>query len=229
MKKYPPELKYILNKYDIEPEPGQTPKPRRMPIEIPNVGRRNLAALFAELDYTVGVEVGVERASYSKVLCKNNPQATIYGLDAWQAYSDYREHVNQERLDGFLEQVKQRMEPYPNYRILRAFSMDAVGEFEDGSLDFVYIDGNHTLPFVMRDILEWGKKVRTGGIISGHDYRASKRLNTQMHVVYAVKCYTSAYRVFPWFLLGRKKPEGLEDEVRDNSRSWMWVKRRWEP
>ena len=86
----------------------------------------------------------------------------------------------------------------------------------------VYIDGNHTLPYVINDLIEWSKKVRVGGIVSGHDYRKSKRIITQNHVVYAVHCYTESYRINPWFLLGRKAQ--MEGEVRDDNRSWMWVK-----
>ena len=47
---------------------------------------------------------------------------------------------------------------------------DAVKDIEDSSLDFVHIDGDHSYDFVMQDIILWGRKVRIGGIISGHDY-----------------------------------------------------------
>jgi len=159
---------------------------------------------------------------YSEVLCRENPQADIYGVDPWRAYRAYRDHVGQEKLDGFLETTKRRMAPYKNYTILREFSMNAAKHFEDGSLDFVYVDGNHTLPYVINDIIEWSKKVRVGGIVSGHDYRKSKRVVTQNHVVYAVYCYTQSYRIRPWFLLGRKAK--IPGEVRDSNRSWVWVK-----
>jgi hypothetical protein len=100
--------------------------------------------------------------------------------------------------------------------------MDAVKDFGDDSLDAVYIDGNHTLPFVINDIIEWSKKVKIGGIVSGHDYRKSKRIVSQNHVPYAVHCYVESYRIRPWFLLGRK--EMYPDEIRDGNRSWMWVR-----
>ena len=48
--------------------------------------------------------------------------------------------------------------------------MDAVKDFADRSLDFVYIDANHEPQFVEEDIREWSKKVKVGGIVSGHDY-----------------------------------------------------------
>ena len=44
-------LKYILKKYGLRLSER---------IEIPNVGRDNLASLFSELNFKVGVEVGVE-------------------------------------------------------------------------------------------------------------------------------------------------------------------------
>jgi predicted O-methyltransferase YrrM len=48
--------------------------------------------------------------------------------------------------------------------------MEAVKDFKDESLDFVFIDGNHQYSYVLEDITEWSKKVRSGGIVSGHDY-----------------------------------------------------------
>lgn len=37
-------------------------------------------------------------------------------------------------------------------------------------LDFVYIDGNHDYDFVLKDIMLYYPKIRTGGILGGHDY-----------------------------------------------------------
>jgi hypothetical protein len=48
--------------------------------------------------------------------------------------------------------------------------MDALSLFEDGSLDFVFIDGNHTFDFAMMDIICWPKKVKSGGLIMVHDF-----------------------------------------------------------
>lgn len=50
-------------------------------------------------------------------------------------------------------------------------SAEAVVEFEDNTLDFVYIDGDHTYEGVKRDILLWLPKIKTDGIIGGHDYK----------------------------------------------------------
>lgn len=208
-------LKYILEKWDIDQE-------QRSPIAIPNVGRDDLAQLFCELGFKTGLEVGVEQGVFAETLCKANPDSTIYGLDAWKAYKGYRDHVTQEKLDRFYESTMKRMAPY-NWYPVRRFSMDALDDFEDGSLDWVYIDANHELPYILNDIIGWARKVRRGGIVSGHDYRKSKRFDTRNHVVFAVDAYTLSYRIKPWFLLGRK--EKLSGETRDDARSWFWVKR----
>ena len=207
-------LGYVLNKWDIDAE-------ARSPIAIPNVGRNDLARLFGELEFSVGVEVGVEQGLFAEVLCQSNPDGRVYGVDSWQAYHGYRDHVSQDKLDGFLEATRERLKNY-NWQPIRKFSMEAAEDFENGSLDWVYIDANHELPFIINDIIAWSKKVQKGGIVSGHDYRKSKRLDTRNHVTYAVDCYTQSYRIKPWFLLGRKGK--LPDEVRDDARSWFWVR-----
>jgi hypothetical protein len=200
-----------------------TPDPlKRMPIEIPNAGRDRLAVLFAELGFTKGAEIGVEQGAYSEVLCKANPGLKVlYCVDAWQHYAGYRDHVNQQKLDGFYIATKARLAPYPAV-LMRAFSLDAIKVFEPNGLDFCYIDAAHDLVSVINDLAAWSKLVRPGGIIAGHDYCRTKN-DFQLHVVDAVNAFTNAYRISPWFLLGTK--EERPGEIRDKRRSFLWVKR----
>ena len=97
--------------------------------------------------------------------------------------------------------------------------MDAVKTFEDNSLDFVYIDGNHDFLNVAQDIHYWFKKVRPGGILSGHDYvrYPSKKFN---HVQKVVNAYMTSYHLLPVFI-PYPTNEGLK---RDRYRSWFVVK-----
>ena len=66
----------------------------------------------------------------------------------------------------FLERTK----GIKNIVKIRKKSMEAVKDFEDRSLDAVYIDGEHDEPSVREDIKEWRKKVKFGGYLMGHDY-----------------------------------------------------------
>lgn len=128
-----------------------------------------LAKLFKNLDFKLGCEVGVERARFSKILCKANPDLKLYGVDPWQFSTDYRQHVSQERLDEFFQETRERMEPF-DFQIIRDFSTKAARRFNDNVLDFVYIDAMHDYKSVKEDIAAWHPKVKKGGIISGHDY-----------------------------------------------------------
>lgn len=188
------------------------------PIEIPNVNRKELARLFRRLNFRVGAEIGVESGLYSRDLCKCNPRAKVYLIDAWAAYRGYREHVTQAKIDSLYEKALERLGGFDNYEVIRKFSMEAVKDFEDESLDFVYIDGNHGLEWAVPDIGFWSRKVKRGGIVSGHDYIRREGV----HVVQAVQSYVYCYGIKPWFLLGRQAK--VPGEIRDTSRSWFWVK-----
>lgn len=127
--------------------------------------RNELAKLFKG----VGAEVGVERARFSYRIAKIATK--LYCIDPWKAGSIYgfRDYVTQSRLDAFYEESKRRMRSF-NCEFIRKSSMDAVKDFADESLDFVYIDANHDYEHTKVDIREWSKKVKKGGIVSGHDY-----------------------------------------------------------
>ncbi len=53
--------------------------------------------------------------------------------------------------------------------INRMTSEEAVGLFEDDSLDWVYIDGDHHYAAVKADLQLWYPKVRPGGVLAGDD------------------------------------------------------------
>ncbi len=53
---------------------------------------------------------------------------------------------------------------------LRKSSLEASNSFDDGSLDFVFIDAIHLYEHVLEDIRVWYPKVRVGGILAGDDF-----------------------------------------------------------
>lgn len=192
------------------------------PVELPNVSRMDLVKWFRELDFKVGAEIGVAQGELSKIICEINPQIKLYGVDAWRTYTGYTDYVRTKTFEAMRNQTLERMRPYikrDRFEIIEQFSMDAINDFEDGSLDFVYIDANHEAPFVNQDIKEWSKKVRPGGIVAGHDYARIKRV--QWGVIEAIQEHTKEHVIDPWFVLGRD--EVRPGEVREGARSWMYV------
>jgi len=204
---------YILKKFQLNYHSR-----KKMPLEIPNFGRDQLPTLFNELNFKVGAEIGVEKGTYSKTICEAIPGVQLYCIDAWTTYDGY--DVFRSPMDTNYIITKERLKDY-NCIIIRKFSVDASKDFEDGSLDFVYIDAAHDFQSVSNDIAEWSKKVRVDGIVAGHDYTTPRKPNI-MHVEYVVNAYTAANSISPWFVLGHK--EKIEGEIRDHERSWMWAK-----
>jgi hypothetical protein len=209
-------LEYIKDKYSLPDNINL-----RNIYEIPNMGRDHLGGLFAELGFSEGAEIGVYKGIYAEKLFNSIPNLHLNCIDAWQAYSGYNVFNTQARAKKLYEEATKRLSKY-NVTIIRKFSMDALDDFEKRSLDFVYIDANHALPWVMDDICWWSRKVRRGGIVAGHDYWEDKNPGLGMHVKHAIHCYVSAYKIRPLFIVGtRAKKEGV---IRDDKRSWFFVK-----
>lgn len=193
------------------------------PVQLPNVSRMDLVRWFRELDFKVGAEIGVAHGELSKIICEINPQVKLYGVDAWAAYKGYSDYVRSDTFNAMKDQALFRMGPYikrDRYQVIEKFSMEALDDIPDGSLDFVYIDANHQDPFVTQDIVGWTPKVRPGGIVAGHDYVRVKRI--VWAVKDAIQKYTKDNNIDPWFVLGRD--EVVPGEVREGARSWMFVK-----
>lgn len=200
------------------------PLTSKVPVEIPGVTRYDLARLFASLGFLRGAEIGVMRGEYSLQLCGENPALRLFCVDPYSVRSDYNNGVmTQADQDDAYQMACARLSIHPGAVIMRAKSLDAVREIDDGSLDFVYIDGHHNFQNVTNDICEWTKKVRIGGIIAGDDYYKTARPVHGLHVQHVVDAFTDAYAIRPWFVLGRKVTQSRE-EARDRHRSFFWIR-----
>ncbi len=196
--------KYIIEKYGLDVT-------GKMPLAISKSRWEELPILFNELGLKIGVEIGVLKGEFTKVLCEAGFKMT--GVDKWESYPTYRDFRKQAHLDDFYAQAKANTKGY-DCKLIKAWSMDAVKKFEDESLDFVFIDGNHALEYVIEDIAKWSKKVRKGGIIAGHDYFRAKHSGNLMHVKDAVNTWAYVYGVTPWFVF-----------TNDKCPTWFWVKK----
>jgi hypothetical protein len=76
---------------------------------------------------------------------------------------------------GVEENFDKNMKPFEGkYRkMFGGNSFDRIKEFEDESVDFMFIDANHTYEFVIRDIQAALPKMKPGGIIAGHDFNGA--------------------------------------------------------
>mgnify|MGYP006279385369 CR=1 FL=1 len=129
---------------------------------------------------TVGVEVGVWKGATARRILAARPLCTHYMVDPWHAPLPGERYASapgqmqkrgQDVFDGaYRAVVKIASEHGKRGQVIRAFSKDAARQFEAHSLDYVFIDAEHTYEGVREDILCWLPKVKKGGWIGGHDY-----------------------------------------------------------
>lgn len=119
--------------------------------------RIKLAEIFQDHFKTgIGAEIGVLFGAYTKQILENGWRGSVLCVDCWKEE----------------DQLKTAIDTLDRNRtiIVRAPSMEAVKLIKDNSLDWVYIDADHSYKGAREDIYGWYPKVRSGGIISGHDY-----------------------------------------------------------
>lgn len=136
-----------------------------------------------------GIEIGVERGIYSEQILSKSNISRLYLCDPWYRMDNYNDinnttdNVQEQKLKETIERVSRFGD---RVEILRMLSQDASRYFYNDSLDFVYIDANHAYEYVLNDIKVWYPKVRTGGIVAGHDFLDGEILEGSFGVRQAV-------------------------------------------
>lgn len=152
--------------------------------------RIELAKHFHDKGFIVGAEIGVLDGTYAEQLCQNIPGVKLYCVDSWRARPEYTDYTNPKTFSRAHERAQKALKPY-GCILVRKLSLDAVKDFSDESLDFVYIDADHTFDAVIQDMVVWTKKVRRGGIVAGHDFHNTNTIGVED----AVRAYCNHHRL----------------------------------
>lgn len=175
--------------------------PTRLSILVrPELAHRNeLGRFLTELGLTrEGVEVGVAFGGFSEIILSQWP-GKLHLVDLWspQDPAVYREVTNFQVDWGlWYGQMLQKMQRFGNRAIPhRSASAAASFFFADNSLDFVYIDANHSFEAVTEDLNLWAPKVKVGGLISGHDYEDNNTGGKWCFVKSAVDKWAAEHKV----------------------------------
>lgn len=116
--------------------------------------------VMAEIGSYRGVSASVF-AQYAK---------TVHCVDPWMLNFDHYHELPYDMLstaEGLFDKMAAQ---HPNIIKHKGLSVDIAKEFENESLDMIYIDGDHSEAAVRLDFESWIPKVIQRGIISGHDY-----------------------------------------------------------
>jgi hypothetical protein len=122
-------------------------------------------------------EVGVYRGVFAEALLDGCPSIdTYYLIDPWRHLDDWNKPANRDD-EGFRRihaEALRRTEAHASRRVvLRGRTVEVAADLPDGSLDAIYVDGDHTLRGIVTDLVALRPKLRPGGWIGGDDFRRS--------------------------------------------------------
>jgi len=163
-----------------------------------------LVELLNKEEVLRGIEIGCANGDTTYHLLSSLPNIQLIGIDPYVDYVDWNTNNihNQEQL---YIQFKQRIcNQFPNrFTLYRMTSDDAVTNFQDESLDFIFIDGLHTYEQVKQDCLLYYPKIKKGGLFAGHDYTVIEAVGNAVREfsksIGNSQIFTTDYDVWYWF------------------------------
>lgn len=177
--------------------------------------------LIEKMGLKIAAEIGVDKGGFSHHLLSKTNLEKLYCIDCWMDDfgSDHRPEEYDPIGENRMEEAMNLLSEFGNRsQFIKAFSVDASKGIPDNSLDFVYIDGDHSLEGIYNDIYAWIHKVEIGGIISGHDFKdgpgsgikdySGKQLPYKVETVmrnfcqqYGFKLNTVGGRILSWWFV----------------------------
>jgi len=131
----------------------------------------------AESGAATVAEIGVYRGQFAAKLLDGCPGiSTYYMIDPWRNLADWNKPANKsdDVFAKFFDESMERTAAHESQRVvLRGTTTEVIDRIPDGSLDFAYIDGDHTLRGITIDLTKVFPKVRDGGWIGGDDFAPS--------------------------------------------------------
>jgi len=120
------------------------------------------------------LEVGVWRGEYAKqILEQCEFIKRYYMIDPWATLPDWNKpfNVSPEVFEEVYEEAMTKTDFASSRRVvLRGRTKEVIATIPDNSLDFAYIDGDHTLRGITVDLINILPKVHEGGLIGGDDF-----------------------------------------------------------
>ena len=120
------------------------------------------------------VEVGVFRGKNALVLRNMFPHSRLYLVDTWEPTEEYLEYGGavSEKKEVYEQAFTKVNTLFQNDSLVTIIkeSSEKASQIIPNNIDLVFIDADHSYEHVKQDILAWSKKVRVGGIVSGHNY-----------------------------------------------------------
>lgn len=127
----------------------------------------------------IAVEIGVWKGEFSSSILEYIQPQKLYLIDPWVNVNE-KSHSNafagltdNQKMEQIFNEVNDRYSDEIQsgiIEIIRDFSINALKSFDDGSIGFAYIDGDHSYEGVTADLNAIFPKMKVGGIMAFDDY-----------------------------------------------------------
>lgn len=137
-------------------------------------------------NYKKCIEVGIGYGFHAEEILRNTKVQHLILIDPMKPYNSKdlfeKDVVEHGGFDCLYDKIRDHLKKYDSrYTWLRKGSQQITNdEIPDGSIDAVFIDGDHEYESVLNDLELYWKKIRKGGQIVGDDYwlpKVSKAVN----------------------------------------------------
>jgi len=142
---------------------------------LPETELKEIERLCELTEKKIFVDVGCLIGGFTKVMAKvaRNNNGKVFSIDLFKTSPAptvlWEIHHSYPVKDIFIRHMAERgVSEYVN--ILEGDASSFVPQFEDESVDFIFLDAAHNFNSVTNDLTLWYKKLKKGGVIAGHDY-----------------------------------------------------------
>lgn len=115
--------------------------------------------------HAVIAEIGVDQGEFSQMILNSTSPGKLHLIDAWGDSSRYHDGLKLKVETMFKTQINTGQ-----VEINPGLSTDVLVGFPDNYFDWVYLDTAHTYPVTSAELAILKNKVKSNGIIAGHDY-----------------------------------------------------------
>jgi hypothetical protein len=133
-------------------------------------------------------ELGVGRGKFSKLILDTAKPTLHYCVDLWGPIATNVQgtyFTDQETWDERYRDIQAEFKDY-NVQFVRDMTYNFPNHCEEKTLDWAYIDGDHTYNGCMKDLQAIKNLIKDDGMILGHDYRPAWRKRPDWGVVESV-------------------------------------------
>ena len=119
-------------------------------------------------------ELGVFEGEFSKIINEVCQPKELYLVDLFEGYfgsgDKNRKNYHYVQLESEMEKLIDYFKTDNKVKIIKSSTTDFLNNLEKDYLDIVYIDADHSYTSVLNDLELSYPKIKSGGMICGHDY-----------------------------------------------------------